>query len=883
MTQQRKLKLALSLTLIAALALALVLPFATCVTANAAPPVVPDKDTWVNTYDGTYYDNLNTDLTGSAFRSELARLIGPTSEGGTHKTLTRYDDLGGYYKKTDVDPKNSNNFIMFYTGTSVKWPGNFSGVINREHVWPKDGGKAFPEKTGPGGDLQHIRPCDNNLNSTRGSKSYDELTPGSSGVKVVAENGSTSYGKGEGLCYTNSTFFYPAKGYRGATARILFYLQTRWGDDYNLTFVDGSGSNKTIGKISTLLKWHIEEPPTDQEILRNNEAAKIQGNRNPFIDHPEYAEMIYCNDGKSYNNALNNVVAQYGSYLDNSNPTVQPESITLAPASLDLVKGNSQTVTATVLPAGASQKVNWKTNNDTVATVNNGVVYAVGKGSTTITVTSAVNPEIETTLNVTVKEPELQSLRISPDSLSLVEGGSYQLTVIASPAGASNSVEWSSDKDEVATVSPIGLVTAGSKGSATITATSTVNNSVKATINVTVTEQVAPPPTLASLTISPDRLSLTRGETAQLMVTASPAGTSNSVTWKSQNDGVATVDQSGLVKAVTAGIATITATSTVNSNITQSITVTVTEKVVVPPTPELQYLTISPSELTFGPGDTCLLTVTAFPAGTSNSVTWKSGNIQVATVSPDGLVKAVAAGTATITATSTVNGSISESITVTVTADTVTPDPPGPDEPPTLQSLTILPKDSALTLTQGDSFLLSVTASPAGASNSVTWSSSDSQVADVDSHGNVRAIGAGTAVITATSNVNASVSAKIQINVKSSVPDIPDPPKPDDPEDEGEDFKAAVAAIAGKTSLSDRYDALLKAIEEYNKLSDEIKQTVAEQYSVLNEEIERYNSDIQLYNNEFQVATDFASQIAAASVTAVLLAVAVIVLKRTGR
>ena len=60
--------------------------------------------------------------------------------------------------------------------------------------------------------------------------------------------------------------------------------------------------------------------------MRRNEAVyKIQGNRNPFIDHPEYAEMIYCYDGKTYNSTLKNIVSTYGGYLDNSNVNPDPK------------------------------------------------------------------------------------------------------------------------------------------------------------------------------------------------------------------------------------------------------------------------------------------------------------------------------------------------------------------------------------------------------------------------------------------------------------------------------------------------------------------------------------------------------------------------------
>ena len=410
MTKSRKIGISVAVALIFVLALAMIVPLHN-VNKNVANAVtVQTRDEWENSYSGTYYNNLNEDLRGTAFRSQLANLITTT-----HKHLTGYDDLKQLFYQTDADPNKSGNIIWFYTGTSVPFYGSWDSgnyPTNREHVWPKNAGKAFPEKTGPGGDAHHIRPLNSGLNSTRGSLSFGEMTPGASGVRVVAQNGSTSYGN---LCYTNGSLFYPGVGYRGATARILFYLQTRWGgsgtNQYDLSFVDSAGSNKTIGKISDLMKWHLLEPPTDEEIRRNEVVFGIQGNRNPFIDHPEYAEMIYCNDGNSYNNALKNVVSTYGGYLDNSNPgpgtdptpTPTLKSISLSPSSLALIVGGSQTITVTANPSTISNSVTWSSNHTSVATVSdNGVVTAVGVGTATITATSTVDTSIKATLIVTV-------------------------------------------------------------------------------------------------------------------------------------------------------------------------------------------------------------------------------------------------------------------------------------------------------------------------------------------------------------------------------------------------------------------------------------------------------------------------------------------------
>ena len=580
MTKSRKLGISVALTLLVVLTCALFIPLYSVNNANVAHAVtVQSRDEWVNSYNGTYYNNLNTDKTGTAFRSDLAKLI-----TDTHKHQTSYDEVKSVFLKSDVDPNNKNNVIWFYTGTSVPYKGTMLDKdypTNREHVWPKNAGKAFPAETGPGGDSHHLRPLNDSLNSTRSSLSFGELTPGASGVSVVSENGTTNYGN---LCYKSSSYFYPGKGYRGATARILFYMQTRWGDQWGLSFVDSAGSNKTIGKISDLMKWHLQEPPTDEEIRRNEVVFGIQGNRNPFIDHPEYAEMIYCNDGQSYNNKLKQTVATYGSYLDNSNPgggTVTPDptptltSITLSQTSLSLTVGQSSSqITVTANPSTVSNSVTWSTSNSSVATVNNGVVTAVGAGTATITATSTVNTEKTATLTVTVTaaQIELQSLTVSPNSLNLTTGGTRQLTVTASPQGASNSVTWSSSDSNVATVSQGGLVTAVGAGTATITATSTVNTAKTATLTVTVT---AAQVELQSLTVSPGSLSLTPNKTQQLTVTAKPIGADSRVTWSSSDESVATVSQTGLVTSVAEGTATITAISVENPNIKAEITVTV--------------------------------------------------------------------------------------------------------------------------------------------------------------------------------------------------------------------------------------------------------------------------------------------------------------------
>ena len=207
-----------------------------------------------------YYAALDTSSNGATFRSKLSDLITKS-----HTKLTSYDGLRDVFKTSDADPNKSGNIIWFYSGTSVAFNGKF-GSTNREHVWPKKGGTAFDgdKERNVGSDAHHLRPAEQNLNSDRGSKQFGEVPTIAS--NIVPQAGSTSY---DNLCYLQGNYFYPGKGYRGATARILMYVETRWGDNYNLNFVIGAGDCKTIGDIETLMKWHYQEPPTAEEIRRN--------------------------------------------------------------------------------------------------------------------------------------------------------------------------------------------------------------------------------------------------------------------------------------------------------------------------------------------------------------------------------------------------------------------------------------------------------------------------------------------------------------------------------------------------------------------------------------------------------------------------------------
>lgn len=403
MLRQNANKLVLCCLLAVVLAVSVVLPSVT----NSSNVAIADSSTTAY-YSGNYYNSIDTSLRGDDFRDKLANLITTT-----HTNYTSYAGLANAYKTTDAVPNKSGYITWFYTGTEVKFSGfgGKGGQTNREHVWPKDGGNAFSETSECGSDAHHLRPTECNLNSTRGSKSFGEVEQ--STQNVVNQNKSASYGDGtaDSLCYTSGSFFYPAAGYRGATARILMYVQTRWGNKFNLQFVDGAGHSKTIGDFKTLMKWHLEELPTQEEINRNQAVYEIQGNRNPFIDHPEYAAYIYSEAGSYYANNGTTMANEVNALLANNNPyggqtNVEPTKLTLDEYSCTLEVGQSRALTLGVVPANGNKSVTWESKNNSVATVDqNGKITAVSTGTATIAAVSKANANVAAYCVVTVVKP----------------------------------------------------------------------------------------------------------------------------------------------------------------------------------------------------------------------------------------------------------------------------------------------------------------------------------------------------------------------------------------------------------------------------------------------------------------------------------------------
>jgi len=366
----------------------------------------------------TYYKDI-TATSGTQLAAQLHDLI--TS---THKYYTSYADNGanGYQKNSDRYYENgvaqSGYIYEFYSG--VKWPdawaataGNTTGGYNREHCWCQSNsvntdGKQMWGENGGGADMHHLRPVEVRLNSTRSNYEYGEISNRDSN-KVYAKFGTdTTYAHGG---YLSGGTFEPLDSKKGDVARIILYTYLHY-NSYTISTLfgsygttNGSGNSsyfstsllsltKTTNQsteakaLEMLLSWNASDPVDEIEQRRNEQVAIYQGNRNPFIDNSNYAEMIW-GDGSS-----------------STTPTVNSVSVSPSTLNLDLNGTTTGNLTATVnVSNGAATTVTWTSSNTNVATVSSsGVVTAVAKGSCTITATSTVNSNKSASCSVKVTD-----------------------------------------------------------------------------------------------------------------------------------------------------------------------------------------------------------------------------------------------------------------------------------------------------------------------------------------------------------------------------------------------------------------------------------------------------------------------------------------------
>lgn len=423
---------------------------------------------------------------------------------------------------------------------------------------------------------------------------------------------------------------------------------------------------------------------------------------------------------------------------------VPATGITVDKTATTIVKGATDKLTATLVPADANGTITWSTSDSSVATVSSdGTVTAVKNGTATVT---AKCGDLSAQTKVTVINP-LKAITITGTTHSIKKGQTTQLGLTYDPADTTDSVAatWTSSNTSVATVSKTGLVTALKDGSTTIKAT--VGN-VSSTYDIAVKEVK-----LTGIKMEEKAL-IHKGDTKALTVEYTPADTTDdkTVAWSSSDSTVASVDNNGIVTAVKPGSAVITA-KVGNYQATCAVTVDAPLKEIVPEKAIIDMVKKQTANIAYS----------VVPADTTDSkdVTFTSSDETVAKVNSDGKVTAKKAGQATVTITGA-NG-IKATVTVNVSEIPV--------------NEVVLSAQNEI-IEAGAKKAITATLKPENNTDDnqgVTWTTSDEKIAKVivdneDSHkATIEGVAAGLAVITATAanGTKAECTVKVPKHITS--------------------------------------------------------------------------------------------------------------------
>lgn len=232
----------------------------------------------------SYYDDINLTVTGIALKNELALKV-----EDTHTNVLSYG--WNATQATDLNPSNSSNVLLIYgyedgsdadctndLERGVNAHGGDPCEFNREHVYPKSlGTPSFESNSTPGADGHHIRASDVQRNGQRGNQKFADGTGNSRNV---------------------TGGWYPGDEWKGDAARVIMYMYIRYGGQCLPTNVGiGSSASTPDDMIELFLKWNSEDPVSTYEDNRNSYHTSgdtySQGNRNPFIDEPYLANLIW--------------------------------------------------------------------------------------------------------------------------------------------------------------------------------------------------------------------------------------------------------------------------------------------------------------------------------------------------------------------------------------------------------------------------------------------------------------------------------------------------------------------------------------------------------------------------------------------------------------
>ncbi len=572
-----------------------------------------------------------------------------------------YDPVENKITKYKYGSSYSNPYVhALYVNREGENPmrawGNHSqsyGGINREHIWPKSRGFDNAEVAGARGDPMHLWAADGYTNNIHSNFAYGEVSSITTDCSVKIDYSVGNY-LGTSKTLGSGTVFEPCDADKGDIARACFYMAARYnnlaGDDSNIdagnpnlimaetawaTSEKGTSTSSTpfsMGVLSDLLRWNEEDPPDEYEIHRNNLLFNnYTNNRNPFIDFPGWANIIWGGQSGVASPAAD-VINGFGD--PGEIVLIPPTSLTLSDSSITVTAGSTHTVrVVSSVPANAVKTVTWSSSNTSVATVSEGVITGVANGEAVITATSTEDEQVKATVSVTVGTTDILN-----KAFTGVSGNSYTNW---GPTVASSGASYKGNT--AATYNSIQMNTNKNSGFVT-----TVSGGYVRSIDVAWNSNTA------------------SGRTIQIY--------GKNTAYSGIDDLFNGEAKGTLLGELTKGETSLEVPSNSGSDylyfgIRSKSEALYLDSIRVSYGKPVTGISISDTELTMEVGEEGLLTASVTPTYAENQgINWSSSNSSIVSVSSSGAIEAIAEGSATITATSDDNDAITASCEITVVA-----------------------------------------------------------------------------------------------------------------------------------------------------------------------------------------------------------------------
>ncbi len=284
-----------------------------------------------------------------------------------------YGDFRSSAAIHDQDPDNPTRILLCYNRASVPATWDAGSTWNREHVWPQSlqPGSASNSTRGALGDPHALLPANPSINSSRGNKPF-------------------GFAATTGDHRSLGSFYFPGDMDKGDIARILFYMDTRWGPSLGLALVDGAASGFQMSGLSDAVAWHYIDPPDTFERRRNHAIFSqtlnplfYTNNRNAFVDMPEAVWSVYVDQ-------QNDSTLWVGPSPDADGSSIEGIAISIlvstpAPTvDIDLNKSGQDGTYFSVTPSpGLTSSISGRHN-----------AFPIGSNGTTRTISIGVDPSL---------------------------------------------------------------------------------------------------------------------------------------------------------------------------------------------------------------------------------------------------------------------------------------------------------------------------------------------------------------------------------------------------------------------------------------------------------------------------------------------------------